>query len=245
MTPKRPRNPLALAVLAQLAERPMHPYEIAAQMRLRGLHEVIRLNYGALYAVVESLAGASLIVTESQQRPGRRPERTVYAITPAGRTLMLDWIRELLRVPAREYPAFAAALALIAHLAPDEARLLLETRADALEERVHEAEAALDAARRHGVPQLFTIELDYVRAVVEAELEWVRRLATVIRDRSLDGLRQWAAFHAHPGLTAAEVLRIGAGPPDAEPAANGKSAKPRRTRASTSRGKRPGARRSR
>ena len=34
--PRRRANPLALAVLACLSERPMHPYEMAATMRTRG-----------------------------------------------------------------------------------------------------------------------------------------------------------------------------------------------------------------
>ena len=54
--PTRSRtNPLALAVLACLYERPMHPYEVAQTLRQRAKHESIRLNYGSLYSVVEAL----------------------------------------------------------------------------------------------------------------------------------------------------------------------------------------------
>ena len=34
----------------------MHPYEMATTMRTRGEDESIKLNYGSLYTVVESLA---------------------------------------------------------------------------------------------------------------------------------------------------------------------------------------------
>ncbi len=47
-------NPLALAVLACLFERPMHPYEMASTMRERHKDESIKLNYGSLYTVTES-----------------------------------------------------------------------------------------------------------------------------------------------------------------------------------------------
>ncbi|MGH2410922.1 MAG: PadR family transcriptional regulator, partial [Chloroflexota bacterium] len=50
---RRRSNPLALAVLAQLCEGPMHPYEIATQMRSRGVETNIKLNYGSLYSVVD------------------------------------------------------------------------------------------------------------------------------------------------------------------------------------------------
>ncbi len=37
-------NPLALAVLVCLFEKPMHPYEIAHTLRIREKHESVRLN---------------------------------------------------------------------------------------------------------------------------------------------------------------------------------------------------------
>src|SRR5690242_11005973 len=61
MTRRRVSNPLALAVLACLTERPMHPYEISTTLRTRGKEKSIKLNYGSLYAVVESLQKHGLI----------------------------------------------------------------------------------------------------------------------------------------------------------------------------------------
>ena len=55
MPAKHPSNPLALAVLALLFERPMHPYEMAAIMKQRAKHESIKLRYGSLYTVIEDL----------------------------------------------------------------------------------------------------------------------------------------------------------------------------------------------
>ncbi len=52
---QRLQSPLALAVLALLFERPMHPYEMAATMRERHKEESIKLRYGSLYSVVEIL----------------------------------------------------------------------------------------------------------------------------------------------------------------------------------------------
>ena len=85
MTTKRKvSNPLALAVLACLFERPMHPYEMASTMRHRGKDTSIKLNYGSLYSVVESLQKQKLIDIAETERDGNRPERTVYRLTQAG-----------------------------------------------------------------------------------------------------------------------------------------------------------------
>ena len=64
MTRRPVSNPLALAVLGCLAERPMHPYEISTTLRSRGKEQSIRLNYGSLYSVVESLQKHRLIVAQ-------------------------------------------------------------------------------------------------------------------------------------------------------------------------------------
>ena len=82
---RRVSNPLALAVLSALRERPMHPYEMAATMRSQGKERSIKLNYGSLYTVVDNLAKHGLIEAMEATREGRRPERTVYRLTEAGR----------------------------------------------------------------------------------------------------------------------------------------------------------------
>ena len=92
--PRRRSNPLALAVLACLSERPMHPYEMAATMRTRGQDQSIRLNYGSLYGVVENLLKRGLLEEQEVVREGRRPERTVYRITDEGRAEFSRWIDE-------------------------------------------------------------------------------------------------------------------------------------------------------
>src|SRR5215211_1642898 len=129
-------NPLALAVMALLYERPMHPYEIVTLMRERGKHESVRLRYSSLYSVVGALEREGLISPRETVREGRRPERTVYGITDAGREEFLAWLRELLREPAKEYTQFAAGLTIIAALPPVEAATLLEERVGLLQGEV-------------------------------------------------------------------------------------------------------------
>src|SRR4028118_436182 len=104
---RRVSNPLALAVMALLFERPMHPYEMVSTMRERGKHESVRLRYSSLYSVVGALEREGLISSRETVRAGRRPERTVYGITEEGREEFLSWLRELLSEPVKEYTQFA------------------------------------------------------------------------------------------------------------------------------------------
>ena len=61
-------NPLALAVLALLFERPMHPYEMAATMKERHKEDSIKLRYGSLYTVIDLLLARGLIAAKEISR---------------------------------------------------------------------------------------------------------------------------------------------------------------------------------
>jgi DNA-binding PadR family transcriptional regulator len=195
MAPRKRSNLLALAVLSLLTERPMHPYEMAAVMRQRGLSSTVKLNFGALYSTIETLRQLALIVPVETQREGRHPERTIYAATEAGRAELFDWLRVLLRTPVTEYAQFVAGLALIAHLSPLEAMALLEDRMHALSEQIDEQHAVLETCNQQGVDRLFLIEDEYRLAQLESERGWVEKLLEEIKDGTLtepsDDILRW------------------------------------------------------
>lgn len=182
-------NPLALAVLATLSEQPMHPYQVSTLLKRRHKHDSIRLNYGSLYSVVDALQREGLIVPHATVREGRRPERTVYALTPAGEAELYRWLRELIAIPVKEYPQFAAGLSLIARLPKEEVLHLLAERAERLEREIADAraqmEAAMSGASGFRLPRLFVIENEFELSQREAELAWVRRVSAEIADGTL------------------------------------------------------------
>lgn len=190
MPERKISNLLALAVLTMLAEKPMHPYEMAFEMRARALGESIKLNYGSLYTVVEALQREGLVVPRETQRQGRRPERTVYALTETGRAELDRWLREVLRTPVKEYPQFGTGLALIHHLPLDETASLLRERVGALDDKIDEARFVLDTLLRGGqgrpaLPRLCLIESEYALMLCEAERDWLRRIVAEITDGTL------------------------------------------------------------
>jgi len=191
-------NPLALAVLASLYEKPMHPYEIAQVLRSRAKHESIRLNYGSLYSVVSALEKRGLIRARETVREGRRPERTIYEITDDGAVELIDWLSELVSTPVKEYLQFEAALSLLAALPVDDALALLRQRSVALELERAQIGAVLSTASDAGLPRIFEIEDEYKQALLGAELEFVRRLVKDIESGELDGVELWRSFHANP-----------------------------------------------
>lgn len=187
---RKVRNPLALAVLATLSERPMHPYEMAAVMRARGQQESIPIKWGTLYTVVENLEKHGFIEATGTVREGRRPERTLYRITDAGGQEMRDWLRELIGTPEKEFRRLAAGLAFLAALPPDEVVDLLGERVRTLEERIAQREVMHGQWRRH-LPRLFLVEEEYDLAMLRAEADWTRGLLAEITGGTLPGLAGW------------------------------------------------------
>ncbi len=195
MTRRKVSNPLALAVLACLYERPMHPYEIASTLRERHKDDSIKLNYGSLYSVVESLKGHGLITEQQTARQGNRPERTVYELTDAGRLELIDWLSELLCRPMKEFTRFEAGLSLLPVLPPKDVVALLEERCKRLDLEMEQYRSLRKIVATQQVPRLFLIEVEYRMALREAELNWTRGLVADIANGTLEGMERWTAFH--------------------------------------------------
>ena len=192
-TAKKLSNPLALVVLVQLFERPMHPYEMVSTLRTRHKEESIKLRVGSLYTVIQLLLRDGLIAAREPARHGRRPERTVYSLTAAGRTLMREWMREIVGVPVKEYPQFEAGLSLLPALPPDEAVSLLDARSARLAERMKLLRASLDECRQMNLDPLFVIEVDYQHALLKAERDFVNKLVRRIVEEEWSSDKQWKA----------------------------------------------------
>ena len=193
-------NLLALALLALLAPgRPMHPYEMASILRRTGKEHDMKIKWGSLYTVVQNLEKHRYITATGSDRAGRRPERTVYDITDAGRAELKDWIRELVAVPEPEALKFTAALSVVGVLPPDEVTALLRERVQALEADIAAQRAMLREASKH-VARIFLIESEYELAMHRAEAAWVRSLLKELTEGTLPGLADWQRYHETDGI---------------------------------------------
>lgn len=178
-------TPLGLAVLRLLHAGPMHPYEMQQRFRDWGMDEVVKMTHGALYHTVERLMRAELIEPTETSRAGRRPERTVYAITDAGRELTLGTLNELLSGVDREYPKFRTALAFLSLLPPEEAKERLRMRAVHLEAELAANKTAYEALIKNGIPRIHLIEVDHMTGQTRAELDVVRAIVEEIESGRL------------------------------------------------------------
>src|SRR5262245_46376708 len=189
----------------------MHPYEMASTLKERHKEDSIKLRYGSLYTVIDMLTKRGFIAAKETSRSGNRPERTVYELTPAGLDELRDWMRDLLRHPAKEFTQFEAGLSLLPVLPPEETVALLRDRALHLSGTVWKMEGQLAELSQqelrdmtgqelppalNGVkfPPLLVVESEFRLAMVRAELAFVSDLVRRITEEGWGPVELWRSI---------------------------------------------------
>ena len=176
-----------MVVLAFLLEEPMHPYLMRQRVQERGKSRVANLAQpNSVYQAMDGLHRQGLIRVRETSRQEHRPERTVYEITEEGEQTLWQWLATMLSEPGRDFPDFPAAVSVLMLLDPREVQHLLEARTDALDRRLAEL-----VPEKGNLPRLFQLEDEYRRAVVGAELAWVRSVVDDLRAGRLTWSREW------------------------------------------------------
>jgi DNA-binding PadR family transcriptional regulator len=183
------------AVLALLAAKPTHGYELKGSFEQAVGDQWGGLNIGHLYQILDRLARDGLIISDRQPQ-SVKPDRLVHRITPAGREELDRWLNEpsvrtrgyrddfFLKVMAAAQTADPALLAAV--LRRQRAHLLTELRSLA------EAKAA--ASRSPVVALLVTAAELHVRA----DLGVVDAAERDLTPAALDALRVLASPAATP-----------------------------------------------
>lgn len=179
-------TPLAVAALGLLSERPMHPYEMFQTLIARGEDRLVKVRPGTLYHAVERLRDAGFVSTVGTGRAGNRPERTTYEITADGRTELRNWVRTTVAEPVDEFPRFPVAIAEVHNLPADEAADLLERRLVLLRGDEVVYADVVDRMNGKGIEERYGLDIEYLRAVLAAEIAWLGGLIHRLRSGDID-----------------------------------------------------------
>lgn len=180
----RRRDLWHLTVLCLLRIRPMHPYEMQRLIREWHKDDYLDLKRGSLYHAIDRLRRAGWIEAMATTREGRRPERTVYRLTEKGARGGIDWLGELLARPLREPTQFFAALSFLSQLSPAQVLDRLQERVALLESDITQFDAVLTMMVPR-IGRLVLVEVEYARAMRQAELAWVKALMDDLRNGAL------------------------------------------------------------
>jgi DNA-binding PadR family transcriptional regulator len=184
-TRTQPKDMVALTTLGLLSEQPCHPYEIQRLLKQRHKSYAVGKTR-TLYRAIEELEAAGYIEPLETSREGRRPERTVYRITPEGREELENWLSDLLSTPVDETPVFRVAVGLLGYITQERAEAALATRIVALHARFSALDATLKMAQDDlGLPRLVLLELEHAMALSAAEIDWIRSITADMQSGAL------------------------------------------------------------
>jgi DNA-binding PadR family transcriptional regulator len=169
-------SPLAMAVLELLLEKPMHPYEIAQVLRARNIEARANVKTGSLYHAVERLEAAGHIEVVDTQREGRRPERTVYGVTEAGRDAFVERAKAMLGTIVPDFPEYVSGLSALNEL--DREDVLAELRTRALRLRAEDAagQVIMENLAAKPLPAIYWLDVKFIAARRAFELAWTNQL---------------------------------------------------------------------
>lgn len=179
-------TPLAMAALALLNERPMHPYEMYQLLIQRSEDRIVKVRPGSLYHTINKLDELGFVRATGTDREGNRPERTTYEVTEAGNVALAERITEVLEEPEYEFPIFPVAISQAHHLPSATVVTLLQRRLLQLEARRNEIAAGFNKFGHMELPRKYWLDVDYLRSQFDAECTWLERVIAEIRSGALD-----------------------------------------------------------
>jgi DNA-binding PadR family transcriptional regulator len=139
-----------LIVLAALAEKPNHGYDLVAALDRREAGGQPAVSRAQTYYSLKKLLGLGFIVTTRDSGPPAGPERERYRVAAAGRRAMAaalsqpEWARERPSIP------FHVWLQLVAQADPVDRATVLRERRAFLDEQIEQETRRLAALRQEG-----------------------------------------------------------------------------------------------
>jgi DNA-binding PadR family transcriptional regulator len=162
-----------LMLLGMLDERAMHGYEIAEVLGSPGTGSWMGVGKTSIYYALSRLDRNGL-VSKHTERPGGKPERTVYSITDAGRGAFYDGLESSIRTPRACIGNFDVALYFADHLKKGVAREAFAERLAGLGSMEVRIRSLIEESRSTG--------LDSQAAVLEHRLRLIDANKAYLRD---------------------------------------------------------------
>jgi PadR family transcriptional regulator, regulatory protein AphA len=180
-----PRTSLSrFALLGLLSIKPMSGYDLK-QLSARSIEHFWREGYGQIYPTLKQMAAKGLVSRETKTNPGR-PDRHIYALTPAGRRELIGWLAKppVQDVPRSEFllKLFFGGLAAVSitrkHLAEHRAACEIALRTYRATRIQVEKEA-----RTHPQKPFWEMTLDYGEHLTQAKIKWCDKILRTLAER--------------------------------------------------------------
>jgi DNA-binding PadR family transcriptional regulator len=163
------------AVLALLADRPAHGYEIKRGLEERFGSVVAPLNAGQVYTTLQRLQRDELVADDAVAQSGR-PDKRVYRLTDAGRQALGEWLG-VPSAPTRLRDDFFMKLVFAQSLGLADPAALIARQREAYLRSLGELERVLADGGADGTTALV---VEGAALHLEADLKWLDRCEEVL-----------------------------------------------------------------
>jgi DNA-binding PadR family transcriptional regulator len=163
------------AVLALLADRPAHGYEIKRGLEERFGSVVAPLNAGQVYTTLQRLQRDELVADDAVAQSGR-PDKRVYQLTDAGRQALEEWLG-VPSAPTRLRDDFFMKLVFAQSLGLADPAALIARQREAYLRSLGELERVLADGGADGTTALV---VEGAALHLEADLKWLDRCEEVL-----------------------------------------------------------------
>jgi DNA-binding PadR family transcriptional regulator len=163
------------AVLALLADRPAHGYEIKRGLEERFGSVVAPLNAGQVYTTLQRLQRDELVADDAVAQSGR-PDKRVYRLTDAGRQALEEWLG-VPSAPTRLRDDFFMKLVFAQSLGLADPAALIARQREAYLRSLGELERVLADGGADGTTALV---VEGAALHLEADLKWLDRCEEVL-----------------------------------------------------------------
>jgi DNA-binding PadR family transcriptional regulator len=170
-----------LVVLSLLAERPMHGYEVVAELDRRQIQDWANVSRPQVYYSLEKLVRLGLLCPAPDAAPAAGPERRVLATTTSGRARLADALERADWTTERDRPPFVTWMALSWLARPGVFEAQLRRRRAFLDREIARAGDTLSAVEAevghpyHEAVWMLTLTIDQFKI----EARWIDK---VLRD---------------------------------------------------------------
>jgi len=174
-------------VLSMLSMGPSHGYGLRELMEAWHMDAWADIRYGSIYQALRTMAKDGLVAEVSSKPPGRRPPRTTYQITEAGREELRRLSRRAWSEPSRHVEPINVALSFRALGILDDGEIveLLDLRLARLRQAAGELRAeeekVLAQSDDPGFRAGMVDHMGHFGRLVETEREWTAHVRDQVR----------------------------------------------------------------
>ncbi|HGY54176.1 MAG TPA: PadR family transcriptional regulator [Caldithrix abyssi] len=170
------------AILSLVSELPRHGYDIEKIIIERGMRDWTEIGFSSIYYLLNKLEKEGLIISQTEQQPGRGPARKVYYITSFGKETCKKKTLEVLSTPHRCYPPILLGLANLSSIKKTNAINALTKYCDGLSERLQYLRSRREEQSPH--PLFVDFMFTYSITMIEAEKKLIESFIQNLEEKN-------------------------------------------------------------